>query len=152
MVSFLTTLNQQYHKVMSIVMVRNYVIIAWKSLYKNMVYSMINSLGLAIGITAFLLISLYVRYELGYDQHLNNKENIYRVQLNRYDKGKLGTQWAAGCAGIGPALIVDFPEVEAYVKLYRKNGIIQYKEKIFREEKKLLCHIRLLQGIFNQLN
>lgn len=72
-------------------MLKNKLKIALRSLTKNKAYTIINSLGLAVGITAFLLISLYIRHERGYDQHLENKENIYRVQLNRYDNGELGT-------------------------------------------------------------
>lgn len=136
-------------------MLKNNLLIAWRSLTKNKVYSIINSLGLAVGISAFLLISLYVRHEFGYEAHLDNKDNIYRIQLNRYDKGELSTQWAAGCAGIGPALLADFPEVEAYVKLHGENAIIQFDDEIFKEERTYyatsaffeMFSFKLLQGV-----
>ena len=136
-------------------MLKNNLKIAWRSLTKNQAYSIINSLGLAVGIAAFLLISLYVRHEFGYEAHLDNKENIYRVQLNRYDKGELSTQWAGGCAGIGPALLEDFQEVEAYTKLHGENAIIQFEDEVFKEERSYYAtsaffevfSIELLQGV-----
>ena len=115
-------------------MLKNNLIIAWRSLLKNRVYSAINILGLAIGMSAFLLISLYVRHELNYDIFHKNKENIYRVQQNRYNKGELTTQWAAGCAGIGPDLKINFPEVEEFVKMHASSAVIQYGDKLFKEE------------------
>jgi len=115
-------------------MLKNNLIIAWRSLLKNKVHSSINILGLAIGMAAFLLISLYVRYELNYDNFHVNKENIYRVQQNRYNKGELTTQWAAGCAGIGPDLVANFPEVEKYVKMHASSAVIRYGDNLFKEE------------------
>lgn len=115
-------------------MLKNNLIIAWRSLIKNKVYSTINILGLAVGMAAFLLISLYVRHELNYDTFHENKENIYRVQQNRYNKGELTTQWAAGCAGIGPDLQKNFPEVEKFVKMHSSSAVVRYGDNLFKEE------------------
>ena len=106
---------------------------AWRSLSKNKAFAFINTLGLAVGVCAFLIISLYIRNQVSYDQFHNNKDNIYRVQMNRYDNGELSTQWAAGAAGIGPALKEGFPEVEQFVKLHGGNAVLQYDEKVFKE-------------------
>ena len=115
-------------------MLKNNLMIAWRSLLKNKVYSTINILGLAVGMAAFLLISLYVRHELDYDTFHENKENIYRVQQNRYNKGELTTQWAAGCAGIGPDLKANFPEVETFVKMHSSSAVVRYGDNLFKEE------------------
>ena len=115
-------------------MLKNNLIIAWRSMIKNKVYATINILGLAIGMAAFLLISLYVRHELDYDSFHENKDNIYRVQQDRYNKGELTTQWAAGCAGIGPDLKANFPEVEKFVKMHSSSAVIRYGDNLFKEE------------------
>jgi len=115
-------------------MLKNNLLIAWRSITKNKLYSSINILGLAIGMAAFLLISLYVRHELSYDSFHENKDNIYRVQQNRYNKGELTTQWAAGCAGIGPDLESNFPEVENYVKMHESSAVVRYGDNLFKEE------------------
>ena len=62
-------------------MLRNNLKSAWRSLLKNKVYSIINSLGLTVGIASFLLITIYVQYELNYDKFHEKRENLYRVVL-----------------------------------------------------------------------
>lgn len=101
---------------------------------KNRFFSVINIFGLAIGLTASILILQYVFYELSYDKQLDNAENIYRYKQSRYDKGKLSTVWASGCGSIGIATKNDFPEVEDYVRMYKTGTVlVRYKEKVFKE-------------------
>jgi len=82
-------------------MIRNYFKIAWRNIVKHKAYSAINIIGLAIGIAACLLILQYVAFELSYENFQDKKDRIYRVQQDRYDKGKLSTQWAAGAYAAG---------------------------------------------------
>ena len=98
-------------------MIKSYFKIAWRNVVKNKVSSAINILGLAIGIAACLLILQYVSFELSYENFHVNKDRIYRVQQDRYDGGKLSTQWAAGAFAIGNAAKDAIPEIEDYVKL-----------------------------------
>ena len=77
-------------------MLRNYFKTAWRNLLRQKGYAGINILGLAIGIAACLLILQYVSFELSFEEFHANKDRIYRVQQDRYDKGRLSTQWAAG--------------------------------------------------------
>ncbi len=113
-------------------MFKNYLTITLRTFKKHKVYSFINLFGLAVGITAGFIILQYVHYEFNYDTHLQNRDNIYRVQQDRYNKGELTTQWASGCAGIGPDLKEMFPEVEAYVKLYKSNTLLKYNNKYIK--------------------
>ena len=84
---------------------------------RHKAYSGINIFGLAIGIAACLLILQYVSYELSYENFQVNKDRIYRVQQDRYDNGKLSTQWAAGAFGVGNAFKDAIPEIQDYVKV-----------------------------------
>lgn len=70
-------------------MFRNYIKIAWRNLLRNRVYAIINIAGLALGISACLVIFLSVHFELGYDNFHPGKENIYRVvaELGSMEKG-----------------------------------------------------------------
>ncbi|MGO4288161.1 ABC transporter permease [Chitinophaga sp. RAB17] len=70
-------------------MFRNYIKIAWRNLLRNNVYAIINIAGLALGISACLVIFLSVHFELGYDTFHPGKENIYRVvaELGSMEKG-----------------------------------------------------------------
>ncbi len=124
-------------------MIRNYLTIAFRNLMKNKVFSLINILGLAIGMAACLLILQYVTFELSYDDFHANKQDVYRLKQNRYNKGVLTTEWAAGCAAIGPAMKEAFPEVVDYVKLRPTEGVMIYKGAPggpvrFKEEKMYL--------------
>ncbi|MFY0697922.1 MAG: ABC transporter permease [Balneola sp.] len=60
-------------------MLKNYIKIAFRNLFKNKVYSFINIFGLAVGIAVCALIALYVQNEWSYDEFHENSENIYRV-------------------------------------------------------------------------
>ncbi len=86
-------------------------------------YSGINILGLAIGIAACLLILQYVAFELSYENFQANKDRIYRVQQDRYDNGKLSTQWAAGAYAVGNSFKDAIPEIEDYVKVVQNGRV-----------------------------
>ena len=87
-----------------------YLKIALRYLLKNKLYSFINIFGLAIGITSFVLIMLYVNYEQSYDT-FEGSENVYRTYLDYLD----GNEFVAGDAQTynlsGPSLKNEFPEV-----------------------------------------
>src|SRR4051812_34492094 len=112
-------------------MLKNYFKIALRNLWKHKIFSIINISGLAIGTAAFLLIVQYVSFETSYDLFHKNGDRIYRLQQNRYNEGKLSTQWAAGAAGIGKFVKEAFPEVEAMAKLTPRDGVISYGDKKF---------------------
>src|SRR5580698_10695751 len=105
-------------------MLTNYLTSIWRYILRNKVFTLINVAGLAIGMTAFMLILQYVVHELNYDTFWKNNDRIFRVQLDRYNKGELTTRWAAGCAGIGLDLKANFPEVRSYVRLHKSNAML----------------------------
>lgn len=72
-------------------MFRNYIKIAWRNLLKNKVYSLINILGLAIGMTATILIALWINDELDRDNNFDNKAKIAQVFQHQTINGKTGT-------------------------------------------------------------
>ncbi len=68
-------------------MIRNYFKTAWRNLWKNKVFSLINILGLSLGMAACLLILQYVNFELSYDHFNKNAADLYRVVNDRYQNG-----------------------------------------------------------------
>lgn len=97
-------------------MLRNYVTVGLRSLFKNRVYALINILGLAIGMAACLMILLFVRYELGFDRWIPGVEHTYQFQS--WYRGKetgqpFYLQMTAYTAG--KAFKKDFPEIEKEV-------------------------------------
>jgi putative ABC transport system permease protein len=105
-------------------MLKNYFKVAWRNIAKQKGYSSINIVGLAIGIAACLLILQYVSFELSYENFHTKKDRIYRVQQDRYDNGKLSTQWAAGAYAVGNSFKDAIPEIEDYVKLLKRDQVI----------------------------
>lgn len=104
---------------------------------KNGTYSIINLSGLVIGITASLLIGLYISYEKSYDTFHAKKNRIYRLRNDRFTNGELNRRWTAGPMSIGSDLKHDFPEVERFVRMSsarRQSYVLQYETKQFKEE------------------
>src|SRR5258705_3452617 len=64
-------------------MIKNYFKIAWRNLFRNKRFSATNLLGLTIGITCTILISLWVKDELTYDKFHSNYSSIYKIYANR---------------------------------------------------------------------
>jgi len=105
-------------------MLRNYLLIAWRNLRRHKGFSAINIFGLAIGIAACLLILQYVRFELSYDDFHAKADRVYRVRQDRYNDGKLSTQWAAGAYAVGNSFKDAFAEIEAYVKVRADEAMV----------------------------
>ena len=103
---------------------------------RNKAFSIINIVGLALGVAACILILQYVAFELSYDNFHKNGSEIYRVKQDRYNDGKLSTEWAAGAYAVGNSFKDAFPEVQDYVKLLRRGvAIAEYGEKSLKVEK-----------------
>jgi ABC-type antimicrobial peptide transport system permease subunit len=72
-------------------MFKNYIKIAWRNLLKNKVYSLINISGLAIGMTATILIALWINDELSYNDYFKNKATIAQVLQHESSNGNVDT-------------------------------------------------------------
>src|SRR6266496_1914085 len=111
-------------------MFKNYFKTAWRNLMKNKTFSFINIAGLAIGLSACLLILQYVNFELSYDQFNKNAPDIYRVVNDRYQDGKLIQHGTITYSGIGKAMKDDYPEVVNYTRWEPLgDGVIIYNDK-----------------------
>ena len=77
-------------------MIKNYFKIAWRSLWKNRLYTTLNVAGLTFGISCFLLIGLYLFDELTFDEQHSKADRIYRIVENKTVNGEATTIAAAG--------------------------------------------------------
>ena len=108
-------------------MLRNYLIITLRNIKNYKIYSLLNITGLAVGLAAFILIGLYVQYELSFDKYHENADRIYRVVK------KEGRTFTA--APLGPALKENFPEVEAVTRIIQSQKmLISHEQDHFLEE------------------
>jgi putative ABC transport system permease protein len=102
-------------------MIRNYLKTAWRNLLKNKVFSLINIVGLATGLTCFILITLYVSDEISYDRYNDKADRIYRI--NSFIKlGGPELRLAVTSDPMGATMKKDFPQVEEFVRFYNSNG------------------------------
>ena len=114
-------------------MLKNYFKIAFRNLWRHRVFSLINILGLTVGMTACFLIFLYVRFELSYDKFHSKGDRIYRIICDIKTPTETmkpgGPSWA-----VGPHLMGGFPQVEAAVRttddeLLVRKGNVKFQEK-----------------------
>jgi putative ABC transport system permease protein len=99
-------------------MLRHLFTISIRNILKHFNYSLLNIIGLAIGISSFLFILIYVTDELSYDRFHENHEQIYR--MNRlYDSNDIHEDAATVSFPFGPALAEDYPDmVKSVVRFF----------------------------------
>ena len=116
-------------------MLQNYLLATLRNLTKRKGFSILNILGLSIGLAASLLILQYVKDELSFDNFHKNGENIYRVKYNYFKDGARVFECATAFNNIGPALKADYPEVENICRLYLRygGGIVQHEDITMKE-------------------
>ncbi|MBN2174579.1 MAG: ABC transporter permease [Bacteroidales bacterium] len=116
-------------------MFNNYLKIAFRVLFRERTYALINIIGLMVGIASFVLILLYIQYELAFDKHIPDINNLYRCVEIQHAQG-VGDQHVAVTMGpLGKALVNDFPEITKQVRImnWGRNSIV-YDNKQFNED------------------
>jgi putative ABC transport system permease protein len=113
-------------------MILTYLKIALRNLLRQKLYSLINLVGLSIGIACFLLISLWVFDELSYDRFHEKKDRIYRINTMSKEMGLVtSSSWR-----LGPAFKEVYPEVETFTRLWPwSRSLVKYQNKSFDESK-----------------
>lgn len=114
-------------------MTKSYLKIAFRSISKSKMHSIINISGLAIGMTAFLLLMLWLQDELSYDRYHHKANRIYRVIYQSETQGNV-RRMASTPAPLGPALVKEFPEVQQTVRFANNRFLFKYKERMAYEE------------------
>jgi putative ABC transport system permease protein len=116
----------------------SYLKIFFRNLVKRRIYTVINILGLAIGIACFILIMLYVVNELSYDRYHKNADRTYRVCMI-YDFSGVGENSASQPFPVAFTLKSEYPDiVENAVRLFNfqsTRNLIEYKEQKFIESR-----------------
>ena len=116
-------------------MLKNYILVAYRTLLKHKTYSLINVVGLAVGLACIISIGLFVDYELSYDRFHERGNRMYRVLREIRVAGQPPLVSATTSGPLGPALKRDFPDVEQMVRVWiRQDAWITYAQKGFFEE------------------
>lgn len=116
-------------------MLYNYFLTALRHIARRKGFSLLNVLGLAIGLAASLLILQYVKDELSYDDFHVNADRIYRIEFDAYRDGEEIFRCATAFPKVAPMLKKDFPEVEDATRLYLRygGGVVSYGDKSIKE-------------------
>src|SRR5687768_18214579 len=101
-------------------MFKNLLKIAVRSIIKDKTYSIINILGLTIGITCSLFLMMYILHELSYDRYHKDADNIYRVISNIKEPDNAFT-WAVVQIPFADELRENYPEVKNVVRFIRTD-------------------------------
>jgi putative ABC transport system permease protein len=115
-------------------MFKNYLLIAFRNIVRNKLFSTVNILGLAFGICSALLIFLWVNDELQYDYFHANASRLYRVMENqKYTDGRIYT-FAATPGPMAPFIKEKYPEIEKATRFtWEVNNLMQVDDKTFYE-------------------
>ncbi|MBS1557747.1 MAG: ABC transporter permease [Bacteroidetes bacterium] len=101
-------------------MLKNYITIALRNITRHKSFSLINIVGLSLGLVTFLAISLYVADEFSFDQFHEKKDRIYRAVIKADFDGR-SRQWGAVPNKLAPAAASKIPEVERAVRVFHHN-------------------------------
>ncbi|MBS1916749.1 MAG: ABC transporter permease [Bacteroidetes bacterium] len=136
-------------------MFKNYFKIAFRNLWKNKTSSAINIFGLTIGLTSCLLIALYIKHELSFDDFEKKGDRIARVIMQYSFDGSPETSGGNYTSvRVAPVFKRTFPEVESAIKMMLRERIINYNDKYIDEKKFMFADstffdmfsFKLLQG------
>ncbi|OQP47476.1 hypothetical protein A4H97_08270 [Niastella yeongjuensis] len=110
-------------------MISNFILTAARNIRRNLSYTLLNVLGLTLGIGACIIIFLVVRNELSYDQYHHKASRTYRVTLNGLDYNPTVSM------GVAPHLRNDFPELEAVTQVwFQTDGLVKVGEQRYNEK------------------
>jgi ABC-type antimicrobial peptide transport system permease subunit len=127
-------------------MFRNYLVTALRNLRRQKAHSLVNILGLALGMTCTILIMLWVGDELGYDRFHGNFDRLYRVVADWPQNDWRGVN--ASPMPLGPAIEAGVPEVADTVRLAgQPRKVFRYGDKAFYEDRGILADPSLFTAL-----
>lgn len=119
-------------------MLKNLLLVALRNLKRDKWYSLLNILGLTIGITFGLLLIFYIKDELSYDHYHEKLDRIYRITSYIKEPEKDTLKWASTQNPLGPTLKRQYPEVEEAVRMvgsgknmYQLGDLKLYIDKVY---------------------
>jgi putative ABC transport system permease protein len=130
------------------IMSKHYLITAIRHMKRQKSFTVINLAGLAIGLTFFILIMIYVQFELSYDRYHENARFIYRVAselpAGHTHGGK--TAMTRTVSPLGPTMVEEFPEVKSATRFARnRNVLLTYDNQNFLEEEVIFAEPQIFR-------
>jgi putative ABC transport system permease protein len=115
-------------------MLKNLIKTAFRHLLNHFGYSILNILGLTIGISSALFLIIYVSDEVSYDRYHEKADRIYRVSSKITEPDDQFT-WNVAQLPFGPQVVHDYPEVQAFIRFINMpRSLYKYEDIEFNEE------------------
>ena len=115
-------------------MLKNLIKTAVRHILKHFGYSILNILGLTLGISSAIFLIIYVADEVSYDRYHEKADRIYRVSSKITEPDDQFT-WIVAQIPFGPQVVKDYPEVQSYVRFINMpRSLYKYEDKEFNEE------------------
>jgi putative ABC transport system permease protein len=115
-------------------MIKNLLKTSIRYIRKHPGYSILNVLGLTLGISSALFLIIYVSDELSYDRYHKNADRIYRVSSKITETDDQFT-WNVAQIPMGPQVVQDYPEVESFVRFINMpRALYKFEDKEYIEE------------------
>ena len=115
-------------------MIKNLIKTAIRHIRKHLGYSLLNVLGLTLGISSALFLIIYVADELSYDRYHENADRIYRVSSKITETDDQFT-WNVAQIPMGPQVVQDYPEVQSFVRFINMpRALYKFEDKEYVEE------------------
>ncbi len=111
-------------------MLRNYIRFAFRNFRKYKFHSFVNILGLTIGITAVILISLFIKFHYSFDNFHDNLDNIYRVSIESERNGESRGNSPVFVAPLAEAMYNDIPGITDYCRVSTPRSSYFYSDNI----------------------
>jgi putative ABC transport system permease protein len=108
-------------------MLRNYLKVAFRNLWRSKSFSLLNIAGLATGMAAAILISLWIYNEVSYDRFHKNGDRLYQAWNRGVFDGKVQC-WNSTPKILGQAMKLEFPEVEKFTRMNHRWFVTHYKD------------------------
>ncbi|HEX7458026.1 MAG TPA: ABC transporter permease [Ginsengibacter sp.] len=125
-------------------MIKNYFKIALRKLWGHKVFSLINIMGLAVGMTACFLIYLYVHFETSYDAFNKKAGRIYRIVTDIKTPSDM-LHWSSTSAPMAINMQKDFPEVESAVRINGQSFLVKKGNDKFQENNTIMADSTLFK-------
>ena len=115
-------------------MIKNYLKTAFRIILRHKGFSLINILGLSVGMACVFLITLWIRYELSFDRFHDHADDIYRIYAG-YNSEERGYQtWTGTPAPLAESILNELPEILHVVRFEDRNpSLVRYNNTQFRE-------------------
>ncbi len=128
----------------SIVMFKNYLVFSSRLIKRDKFHYFLNFLGLSTGIACCIIIMLFLRNELTYDQHHKNADRIYRISSNYVTSDK-PLLYAVTSPALGPRLKEEYPEIEDFARIFPlPEMLFCYDDKRLYQERIVLADPSIL--------